>query len=238
MPQESADPAVVAEPAMEQPEAPAMEQPAAADAQEVLGSLREEAEVAGEKASGLFTQAMQMANDVIQSNEDGEEAAPEQQRPESPEQQGFMNYFTAPRAASPDLNATASHLGDVSNGHHPHRAQKSLSERHHTDHVLALLAAAEDSSPPRFAKVIHALRPVVAKLLVFIDKVGPPALFYWGKFMVVYNKLPHSVRPRVFRRRTRPADVRALSPVAFICRRFEHCTASRSVSLAACSQTP
>ena len=145
----------------------------------------------------LFAHAMQMATDAIK-HADAAEDVLQKESPIADDSsdstgRGFMDRFSAPTALPADLDATISTVGAVTEGNHPHRAQKSLSERHHNDQVQALLEAAADTAPPRLAKVILTLGPVVAKIAAAIDKVGPPALIYWRKFMVVMDKLPQSV---------------------------------------------
>lgn len=145
---------------------------------------------------GLFTQAMLMANDAIKKVDAGGE--PQKESPaveDGPNDSsgGIMGMSSAPTKLPPDFDTSISTVGDVVDGNHPHRAQKSLSERYHSDHVQALLAAAVDSAPPRLAKVIKLLNPALAKLFALIDTVGPPALKVWRKLMFVSDKLPHSV---------------------------------------------
>eukprot|EP01043_Picozoa_sp_COSAG02_P082820 COSAG02_NODE_20966_length_808_cov_0.772920_1_plen_231_part_00 len=130
---------------------------------------------------GLFSQAMQMANDAIKQVEAGEDE-PQKESPVADDLNdssgGFMGRFSAPTELPADLDATISTVGVVTDGNHPHRAQKSLSERNHSDHVQALLESVAGSAPPRLAKVVHALGPVVAKLTTLLDTAGPPALVF------------------------------------------------------------
>lgn len=167
------------------------------------GDENEAVRVEEEHGAGLFTQAMKMAKDAVGNVENASadelpvespEESPASAEPSNESKGGIMGMFSAPAKLPPDLDTTISNVGDVDDGNHPHRAQKSLSERHHSDHVQALLAAAEGSAPPRLAKAIHAMEPAVVKIVGLIDKVSPPVLNLWRKSMPVWNKLPHSVR--------------------------------------------
>lgn len=151
---------------------------------------------------GLGTQEMLMANDAIKKVDAGGEPQKESPAEDEPNDSsgGIMGMFSAPTKLPPDFDTSISTVGDVVDGNHPHRAQKSLSERYHSDHVQALLAAAVDSTPPRLAKVIKLLNPAFAKLFALIDTVGPPALEVWRKLMFVSGKLPHSVSTHFARR--------------------------------------
>ncbi len=192
---------------------------------------------------GLFSQAMQMANDAIKQVEAGEDE-PQKESPVADDANdsngGFMGRFSAPTELPADLDATISTVGVVTDGNHPHRAQKSLSERNHSDHVQALLESVAGSAPPRLAKVVHALGPIVAKLTALLDTAGPPALVFWQKLMFAMDKLPQSVSPHYSRTNVVSGTTHQVAhPVACtrramhgVHRLYARCTVWRSAFLA------
>ena len=123
---------------------------------------------------------------------------------EEEEAQGLWAKFSAPKIQLQDSShvpashaaADGSHVG-MTEGHHPHRAQKTLHERQHTDHVLALLQAAEGAAPTKLSKVLHKLQPSLIVLVAFIDSIGPRleaagVWLYLAQAQEIYRKMPTS----------------------------------------------
>ena len=163
----------------------------APEAADLLSNLQEEGAKAGEKVSGLFSQAMDMASSAAPAlsleketptadDDDGAEAPSP-----APAASGFMDMFSAPAMGAA---VATPHKQQAEAGLH-----RTLSERRHSAHVMALLDAAEDSAPPKLAQILHKLHPLAEKLLGLVDTLGPPALAYWGKAVAIYKKMPHSV---------------------------------------------
>ena len=69
----------------------------------------------------------------------------------------------------------------------------TLSERRHSAHVMALLDATDEKAPPRLAKTLHRLHPIMQKVLDLVDRLGPVFLAYWAKGMAIYRKMPRAV---------------------------------------------
>ena len=124
-------------------------------------------------------------------------AAARRGRPKS-----FIARFAAPKVKLQDsshvpashFDETGQHVG-MTDGHHPHRAQKTLRERQHTDHVAALLEAAEDAAPPKLATLIRKMRPAVSVLLDAMDVVSAWAArtgfwLYFAQAQEIWAKLP------------------------------------------------
>eukprot|EP01043_Picozoa_sp_COSAG02_P004295 COSAG02_NODE_110_length_36062_cov_85.812106_35_plen_403_part_00 len=99
--------------------------------------------------------------------------------PKSLPPKSFLARFAAPRPKLQDsshvpashVDETGQHVG-MTDGHHPHRAQKTLRERRHTDHVAALLEVAEGAAPPKLAILIRKMRPAAIRFLDLIDSLS------------------------------------------------------------------
>ena len=136
----------------------------------------EQAEKLREKAAAIdrkLAETLLSAEEPAETSDGDDDAA----APRSPV--SFISRFAAPtiemhgadHVPADHSDPDGRHVG-MTDGHHPHRAQKSLLERRHTDHVVALLQAAEGAAPPKLALLLRKLRPMVGTLITFVNSVS------------------------------------------------------------------